>query len=248
MKVEDLLNYCLESREGDDKLPAKDWAKFENSADGKSATLYLYREIGGFFGDGAEDIKEDLQTTNAKTIHVRINSGGGSVFEGHAIYNLLRNSSAKIITHNDGIAGSIAAMIFLAGDERRAAKNSVTMIHRPSGGAQGNVEDLLVVADALVTIEEILVDTLEERSTMERSAIMAAIAKTSWYKPSVAMENGLATHIDEPMKAAASLDGLREEVPEDIVDFINEGRQADSDELTAARAQIEAIQAKFANL
>ncbi|MFW6089688.1 MAG: head maturation protease, ClpP-related [Gemmatimonadota bacterium] len=116
------------------------------------AEILIYDDIGeGLFRDGvtATGVIEELGTIQASTIHVRINSMGGQVFEGLAIFNALERHDARIVTHVDGIAASIASVIALAGDEVEMAKNALYMIHDPRGGVLGTATDMREMADIL---------------------------------------------------------------------------------------------------
>ena len=102
--------------------------RIENKAD-KEATVYIYDEI-GFWGITAEKFVKDFADITAKTIHVRINSPGGSVFDGHAIANAIKQHKSHTIAHIDGIAASISSVIALAADETVMAENAFFMYHQ----------------------------------------------------------------------------------------------------------------------
>ena len=82
----------------------------------KEAEILIYDEI-GFFGIQAKDFVESLDALEVETLHVRINSPGGSVWDGMAIYNALKRYDGLVATHVDGVALSAASFIALAGDE-----------------------------------------------------------------------------------------------------------------------------------
>ena len=111
----------------------------------KEATLNIYGDIANFsgFGDSvqAKSLVEQLdEMTDVEKINVYINSYGGEVAEGLAIYNALRRHKAKVITHCEGFACSIASVIFMAGDERIMSDSSLLMIHNAWTYADGNAE------------------------------------------------------------------------------------------------------------
>ena len=97
------------------------------------ATINIYGDITSwewFESDvSSYTLSKELEVIEADTIHVYINSYGGEVAEGLAIYNALKRHKAKIITHTDGFACSIASVIFMAGDERIMSTASLLMIH-----------------------------------------------------------------------------------------------------------------------
>src|SRR5699024_5231827 len=91
--------------------------RFEANEDTKEAKLHIYGPIGGFLfsENSAQGIRRRLQETDAKKIHVHINSPGGSAFDGVAIANQLKGHEAEIIIHIDGLAASAASVIAMAG-------------------------------------------------------------------------------------------------------------------------------------
>lgn len=92
-----------------------------------------------------------------KRINVRINSPGGSVFDGLPIFNALRNSSAEIHTYNDGLCASMASLILLAGKTVHCADNALMMLHSPMSGCQGNASDIRQVLDMLDKVQDSLI-------------------------------------------------------------------------------------------
>lgn len=115
--------------------------------------LLIYKDIGeNWWSEDpltAAAFREELAAVQAAEIRVRILSGGGSVPDGLAIYNALRDHPARIVTINDGLAASIASLIFCAGDERICAANAMTMVHAPWTYAGGNAQQLRDTADML---------------------------------------------------------------------------------------------------
>lgn len=125
--------------------------------------LYIYGYVEGDSYDwwdgliksntSADHFREELEKyPNVSEIHVYINSYGGSVFEGTAIYNQLRRHTAKKIVHIDGFACSIASVIAMAGDEVIMPRNAMMMIHNMSMGVFGTSADLRKAAADLDTI------------------------------------------------------------------------------------------------
>ena len=101
-----------------------------------------------------EDIVSVLNEAGDRDIDIYINSGGGSVFAGLAIYNMLKRHKGKKIIHIDGVAASIASVIAMAGDEIIMPSNSFLMIHKPLCGVWGNANDMRKGADTLDQLEE----------------------------------------------------------------------------------------------
>lgn len=125
--------------------------------------LYIYGDVRGddydWWGDviesetSANHFRQELEKhSNVSEIHIFINSNGGSVFEGTAIYNQLKRHSARKVVHIDGFACSIASVIAMAGDEIIMPCNALMMIHNMWMGVYGNAAELRKAADDLDTI------------------------------------------------------------------------------------------------
>lgn len=134
--------------------PKKYW-DFKAAVDGVGE-LYIYGDIVSWVWDdypedtSATSFKRDLDALgDIKTLNLYINSPGGSVFEGIAIYNILQRHPARIIVTVDGLAASIASVIAMAGDEVRMPRNAMMMVHRPWNGVWGNAAELRKAADDL---------------------------------------------------------------------------------------------------
>jgi ATP-dependent Clp endopeptidase proteolytic subunit ClpP len=104
-----------------------------------------------------------------KRINVRINSPGGSVFDGLPIFNALRNSSAEIHTYNDGLCASMAAVILLAGTTVHTADNALMMLHSPISGCYGNAGDMEQVLEMLGKVQDSLISCITSRNTSKTS-------------------------------------------------------------------------------
>ena len=112
------------------------WYNIQNKAESETADIYIYSEVGGF-DVNAKSFIDELKSVKEKNLNVHINSLGGSVFDGLAIYNALKTHTKTVTTKVEGIAASIASVIAMAGDKIEMAENSLFMIHNPfamSGG------------------------------------------------------------------------------------------------------------------
>nr|WP_312455011.1 ClpP-like prohead protease/major capsid protein fusion protein [Stenotrophomonas pavanii] len=123
-----------------------------STTSGGEAELLIYGPIGDYFwGEGvtAASVVEQLAGTTASVINVRINSDGGVVTDGLAIYNALKQHPATINVTVDGVAASIASLITMAGSSRRMHENTMLMLHGPQGGGWGFAGDLRERADQI---------------------------------------------------------------------------------------------------
>lgn len=196
------------------------WAK--SSGEKKSCELYIYDSIGAdFFGEGisAKSISDALKefAPNA-AMDIYINSPGGSVFEGVAIYNQLMRWGGKRTVHIDGIAASIASVIAMAGDERRMASNALIMIHQAYGITIGNADEMRKYAESLDKIDETLVSTYVERAGCKESDLRAWLSAETWMNADEAVSRGFATMKtgEKAVKAEFPLLAKFNKVPEQL--------------------------------
>jgi ATP-dependent protease ClpP protease subunit len=177
-----------------------------------------------------------------ESVHVEINSPGGSVFEGSRIYDALRkmsNRGVQVITEVSGIAASMGSVIFMAGDVRRMGKMAQLMIHEASTMAQGDARALRKTADLLDGIGATLAGIYSERTGGDITAIRDMMLEETWMDASTAMANGFATEI-------STLDNLTESVsPNGMSIFASIFKSASSEELEAAQAKFDALQADY---
>lgn len=196
------------------------WAKTDTAK--KMHELYVYDSIGkDWYGDGitAQSVSDALREfPKSAALDVYINSPGGSVFEGVAIYNQLRRWAGKKTVHIDGIAASIASIIAMAGDERKIASNGIIMIHRAWGFAMGNAEDCRKYADSLEKIDGTLLDTYIERTGGNKKQIEDWMAAETWMNADEAVSRGFATEKtgDTTVKAEFPLLAKFNKVPEQL--------------------------------
>ena len=113
------------------------------------ATVYIYDAIGSWFGIDPKDFVPAFNAISAKTIHLRINSPGGSVFDAEAMRTAIVDHPAHVIAHIDGLAASAATTIALAADEVEMSSGSMFMIHNAWSCAIGNARDMRAEAHLL---------------------------------------------------------------------------------------------------
>jgi len=177
-------------------------------ADNETEVL-IYGDIGGGWWDEGitgESISNQIANLDVDTIHVRINSGGGLVFEGLAIYQALARHDAKIVVHIDSIAASIASVIAMAGDEIRISEGANLMIHKPWSGMWGDADAFRKEADVLDQLQAGLVNIYEARTDAKRADIEAWVNAETWFLGQSAVDAGFADVVvpAKKKKAAAS--------------------------------------------
>lgn len=172
------------------------WFRVENATSTDTADIYIYDAI-GWFGVDVNELVNQLNGIRAATINVRINSPGGDVFDGVAIYNALVRHSARIVVHVDGLAASIASIIAMAGDEVRMHAGSFFMIHDPWMLAIGPADEMRSVADLLDKVADSLAGIYEQRTGLPRAEIVEMMAAETWMGADEAREKGFADSVEE---------------------------------------------------
>lgn len=172
----------------------------------KAAEILIYEDVGeGWFGGvTAKQFADELKALgDVQTIDVRIDSYGGDVFDGLAIYNRLVQHPARVTTHVDGVAASIASIIAMSGDEIRIAENGWLMIHDAWGVAVGNAADMRRQADLLDGVTDKLAGVYAARTGMAVPDVRALMADETWLAADDAVARGFAQTIAQNLRVAA---------------------------------------------
>lgn len=189
-------------------------AKREDQA--TSADLYIYSAIGAsFWSDGisANDVVAALNSAKGvKTLNVYINSEGGDVFEGKAIYSCLSRFDAEKIVHVDGLAASAASFIAMAGDKIISSPSATWMVHEAWGLAGGNASDLRAMADVLDMENKAIAGIYAARIGKTVDECLALMSAETWMDAAKAKELGFSDETSgesdadaEDPKAAAEI-------------------------------------------
>lgn len=182
---------------------AKGSFKIEAKTDANEATIYLYDmivstddEAEWWGGVSPQAFVKALNEITAPTIHLRVNSPGGSVFAARAMEQAIRQHTSKVIAHVDGLAASAASFLIMAADEIRMAPGSFLMIHKAWSGMWGNADELRKEADLLDQIDGSLVKTYASRTGQKPEDITAWMAAETWIEADRAVELGFANAVD----------------------------------------------------
>lgn len=193
---ESLWRQAKENKENTMKKGFEIKAKSETEAE-----IFIYEDIGeGWFGGlSPKRFSDELKKLGkgVDTLYVRINSAGGSVFDGVSIYNQLKRHSARKVVDIDGVAASIASLIAMSGDEIRIAKNAYMMIHKPWTMAMGDADELLKTAELLEKIEDTILQTYVDRSKADADLLKDMMKSETWLTADEAIEHGLADQISD---------------------------------------------------
>jgi ATP-dependent Clp protease protease subunit len=177
---------------------SKFW-KLKNSVEGSGTEIYIEGAISSeeWWGDEAtpSQLREELKAITSKNITVIINSGGGDVWAGLAMYNALNELDAEVTVRVDGLAASIASVIAMAGDKIIMSPGSMMMIHKASAWAGGDSEDLAKVIEMLETVEESIVPIYADRSGLSREEVQELMNAETWMSAEEAVEKGFADQV-----------------------------------------------------
>ena len=163
----------------------------------KTADLYIFGDITSYDwyeGDvSANSLLKQLKELEVDSINVHINSYGGEVSQGLAIYNTLKDSKMKVTTVCEGFACSAASVVFMAGDERIIKEASLLMIHNAWTWAKGDSNELKKQAEDLEKITQASVNAYKSKANISEEKIKELMDKESWITADEAVEYGFAT-------------------------------------------------------
>lgn len=191
------------------------WFDILNKDNGERAEIYIYGAIVNAKWDPADpevtpiDFKQELDAVkSAKDIDLYVNSPGGNVFAGMAIYHMLKRLEANVVGHVDGIAASISSVILMAAKKIIAPKTSMMLAHKPlvSGFMYGNAKDLRKISDELDKVEELIVNAYGEKTGIKSEKIREIMEKDTYMTGEEAVNEGFADALDENTQISASVD------------------------------------------
>ena len=185
---------------------------------GATADLDIYGDIRpeGYWGNKESDmnvykLSRELENLDpgVTQINVNINSYGGDVSEGIAIYNALRRHTAKVVTRCDGMACSIASVIFMAGAERIMYEPSMLMIHNASTGGWGTAAELRKAADDAEKITSMSKAAYMQSVNITEEELTRLMDAETWISPAEALEWGFATSVEGADDAQSPTQSVR---------------------------------------
>jgi len=171
----------------------------------KANELLIYDEI-GYWGITAKQFRQDLGAVAGDEVTVRINSPGGDVFEGVAIYNTIKADNRPVSIVIDGLAASAASFIAMAGDDIEIADNAFMMIHRAWGFVIGNAMDLRETADFLEKIDDQIAEMYAKRGNEDAAAFLAMMDAETWLNAKESKALDLVDTITDEAEAQALFD------------------------------------------
>ena len=157
----------------------KSWFSIKAKAAG-AAEIKIYDEI-GMWGITARQFSDELAALGqVKQISLVIHSPGGDVFDGIAIYNLLKKHPANLTVHIDGLAASMASVIAMAGDKVVMPENAMLMIHKPWGISGGNAKEMRDYADLLDKVEAVLIPAYASKTGKSADELAKMLEGETW--------------------------------------------------------------------
>jgi len=182
----------------------RDWFKVKDLAD-DVAEITLFDEIGGW-GQSVDDFKMAFdKVKDRKSIKLLVNSPGGIVTDGWAIFNILSRVRDRLSIEVIGLAASMGSVIALAGKELVMNRGTYLMIHNPWTFAMGGSEDLRKMADTMDQMRADIIKLYEDRSALNHDEIVSMMDAETWISADDAVEYGFASRIEETAQAAASM-------------------------------------------
>lgn len=181
---------------------AKENTRFEVRAKGDVTEIDLYEEI-GFFGVTAKSFKTALDSISTPRIVLNINSPGGVVFDGVAMYNDLIAHSAKVEVHVKGVAASAASIVAMAGDEIVMGAGSFLMIHNSSTITLGDTRELARISRVLSQIDKAMATTYADKTGIDVEEIAQMMNDETWIDAASAVDQGFADRVENTADSSA---------------------------------------------
>lgn len=202
--------------------------------DDKTGELTLYGEISDTSWRGDEvtpkQFKEDLDALgDIDTLNIYINSPGGDVFAGQAIYSMINRHKAYKNVYIDGLAASIASLVAMAGDKIIMPANAMMMIHSPWTIAAGNAQDFRKLADDMDKIRDSMIAAYESRSALTTEEITEIMDAETWLSAEDCLEYGLADEVEEAKQVAACVDEKHFDRYQNVPDNLKDVSGSDKD-------------------
>jgi ATP-dependent Clp endopeptidase proteolytic subunit ClpP len=188
---------------------AQTWYTLRASSQRGVVDLMLYGEIGAW-GISANQFARDLKALgDVSQINLHVHSPGGDVFEGMAMYNLLKNHPARVEGTVDGLAASMGSVILMASDVIRIPENAMIMVHKPWGIQGGDADEMRRYADLLDKVEDSLVAAYTNKTGKTADEVKSLLAAETWMTGAEAVELGFADELVGALEAFAALNSQR---------------------------------------
>ena len=195
----------------------KNWYSIKNQGAGV-LNVSIHDEIGVFGVSAAQFLAELREAGDVSAINVSIHSPGGNMLDGFAMYNGLKNHPAKVYTHIEGIAASMAGIVFMAGDVRTMPENAFIMTHAPRGGGSGTANDMRELADVMDKFRDSAFNIFDGAMNLPADEIMAFLDDETWFNGEEAYAKGFAHSLTAKVEISAKINGFDRHVKSMPVD------------------------------
>ena len=176
---------------------------------GDRVKVYMYGDIGDSYADGltAAEFAKALDEAGGKPVDIHVNSGGGDVFEAHAMHTAILAYQGETVVHIDGIAASAASYFGLGADVIAIAPHAMMMIHKASMLTYGNADELRESAELLEALDNTLASIYAKKTGLKPQTVLDMLKAETWLTADDAVALGFADEIDEgTAKVAAKVD------------------------------------------
>lgn len=201
---------------------ARKWFDVRAEADQKELRVSIRGIIGEWGVTDRDFIREVEAAGDVELIHVAINSRGGDVDHGLAIYNYLRTHPALVSVRVEGVAASSASVVAMAGDEIIMPANALMMVHNPWTFAAGNAAELRKTADDLEQFEKALLATYSARTGKDEGEIKTLLDDETWLTAQEAKELGFADKVEALAQPAAVALAKAMNIPAEVLAKLSE--------------------------
>ena len=195
--------------------PNKSWFTLKNEGEAQAVKVWIHGDIGSYDIE-AIDLIQALQSVGNQDAEFRIQSYGGSVYEGLAMYNAIKAHKGKTVGVVDGLVASISSYFLMACDTIKMPENATLMIHNPAIGAWGGEDEIQSALVQLQNSKQTIADAYVERSGKSLDDVLAAMEKETWFSAAQALEFGL---IDEVIDAVNLSNCLKDVTPNELKSF-----------------------------
>lgn len=210
-----------------------DWFRIQNKA-GAKPEVFIYDEI-GYFGHSAKDFSDSIANIDSDELTVHLNSPGGDIFDGLAIYQSLKNHKATVNIVVDGLAASIASVIAMAADNLVMAPKATMMIHDGWSMSMGNAGEMRKMADLLDKQSDIIASVYADRTGQPADFWRDRMKDETWYSADEALAAGLIDEVEGQVKKVSD--------PFDLTVYAHAGRDKAPAPVTQIKAT-EVVEAK----
>lgn len=183
----------------------KNWYNISGKASDSIVDIYIFDEIGAY-GLNAQSFIDEIKPFKNSALNIHINCVGGDVFDGMAIYNVIKKRTAETTVYIEGIAASMGSVIALAADNVVMAENSLFMIHNAWGGAMGEAKEMKKTAKLLDKISGEIADIYVKKTNLPYNKVQEMMDEETWLNADEAYELGFIDSISDAIKVAAKYD------------------------------------------